>query len=394
MKILIVTNQYPYPLHNGQNLRIYHYARHLCERHDIDMICYGNEDDKRQGGEYFNNIVFFEKPIYKKTDKRRIRDIIASFSLKEMLPSDEKVKWYIKKVIKSKPYDLIWMSGWDMASSIPHELPVPFLADIVDDGVLEHARELKNASSIKSFVIMAKRLLMNFFLERRYFCRADRVLLVSEVDSKWFSTVCPKTDVSVVHNGVDEDYYRPLCIEEENNTIIFEGSMDFRPNVDGVIYFCREILPLIIKEKPQTKFYIVGKNPVPEVKSLSSDKIIVTGFVDDVRPYIARSNVFVCPLRKGAGIKNKILQAWSMGKAVVATSASVGGLATETDKNIIIQDQPELFAREVVSLLDDQYKREKIGQEARSTILSKYTWRIKSMELEDVMISLLNSTRS
>lgn len=165
--------------------------------------------------------------------------------------------------------------------------------------------------------------------------------------------------------------------------------MGFRPNIDGVLYFGAEILPLIRREVPDVKFLIVGKNPPEAVRALSGPGVEVTGFVDDVRPYIEQAAVFVCPLRTGAGIKNKLLQAWSMGKAIVATSPSTGGLKAEDGVNLLVRDNPQAFADAVVALLRDCERRRALGAAGRETILDAYTWDRKAEQLEALMLNMV-----
>ncbi|MGA8033892.1 MAG: glycosyltransferase family 4 protein, partial [Casimicrobiaceae bacterium] len=116
--------------------------------------------------------------------------------------------------------------------------------------------------------------------------------------------------------------------------------------------------------------------------------------VEDVRPYLARARVFVCPMRSGAGIKNKILQAWSMGKAIVSTTAGVGSLKTEEGRNILIRDTPEEFAAAVVDLLRDPARAARLGEAGRRTIEAHYTWAAKTGELETLMQQIVDQRRS
>jgi glycosyltransferase involved in cell wall biosynthesis len=157
------------------------------------------------------------------------------------------------------------------------------------------------------------------------------------------------------------------------------------------VYFATSVLPLIKARVPDVRFRIVGKNPAPEVAALASTDVEVTGFVDDVRPYLDRAAVFVCPLRKGAGIKNKILQAWAMGKPVVATSKSTGGLAVREGENILVRDDPREIADAVVELLESPAKRQSMAAAARATAESRYGWARQARALESVMSGLVRS---
>jgi glycosyltransferase involved in cell wall biosynthesis len=172
---------------------------------------------------------------------------------------------------------------------------------------------------------------------------------------------------------------------EDYPSLIFEGNMSFLPSVDAMIYFCRDVFPLITAKAPEAKLWIVGRDPTSEVRNLHNERIIVTGTVDDVRPYLARASVFICPMRKGAGIKNKLLQAWAMGKPVVATSVGAGGLPAVHQKNVLIADDTHSFAREIICLLADPELRKTLGRNGRQTVLSKYTWDQQARYLQNWM---------
>jgi glycosyltransferase involved in cell wall biosynthesis len=201
--------------------------------------------------------------------------------------------------------------------------------------------------------------------------------------------VCPGKRVEVINNGVDEKFFSPQGVQIDLTNLVFEGSISFGPNKDGVLYFVKDILPKIRRKVPEVTLTIVGRNPPPEILSLACPSITVTGFVEDVRPYLERAAVFVCPLREGAGIKNKVLQAWSMGKAVVATTPSVGGLKVRNGENIIVSDDPSSFAEEVTKLLKDPAAAASIGKNAQNTINEHYTWEKKSKQLENLLFSIV-----
>ena len=161
--------------------------------------------------------------------------------------------------------------------------------------------------------------------------------------------------------------------------------MHHAPNVEGIIHFCHKILPEIRSALPDIKLKIVGREPTPEVRALASDHVEVTGWVDDVRPYVREAALFISPLIGGAGIKNKVLQAWSMEKAVLCTSISSGGLRTEPGRNIVIADSPAKFAEACIELLQDPDRRRELGRAGRATVLEHYTWQAKARELEELL---------
>lgn len=161
--------------------------------------------------------------------------------------------------------------------------------------------------------------------------------------------------------------------------------MFFEPNIDASLYFAREIFPLIKAGIPDARLILVGRSPPAEILSLQSDCIEVTGTVVDIRPYLNPTRIFVCPMRMGAGIKNKILQAWSMSMAVVSTSAGVGSLQAVDGQDIIIRDDPREFAMAVSNLFHNNGQLQSLGHAGRARVLTQYTWDEKVGELQNLM---------
>lgn len=382
MRVLLLCDRMPYPLQNGQNLRIFHYVRLLKNRHSFDLLCYGDGVVPPEVEPLFRSIEVFPRPDIPR--RHGIARLKAAFDVSELMPSSPAVRRHLGKVLPQRGYDLVWVSGWDMILNVPSGHGIPVVADIVDDGVLEYRRELAAAKTPRDIVRQLKWLIMNWLFERRYFGPADEVVLVAEEDARIFSKVSPGTSVTAINNGVDAQYFSPWAKAPDAQRIVFEGNVSFGPNVDAVRYFVASVLPLIRDRAPQAQFQIVGKDPSSEVQALKCEYVEVTGFVDDIRPYLASASVFVCPLRKGAGIKNKILQAWAMGKAVVATPVAVGGLRYRDGENIVVAEGPRALAAAVLDLIANPDKAARLGTAARKTVEQYYTWEAKASELEAV----------
>ena len=390
MNILVLCDRYPSSLHDGLSLRVIHYVRNLRDRHSFDLVCYGPRNDATDLTGLFRRIEVFDKPVERKT--YGFAKLMGSFSLRSLYPVSDQVKEHLETIIPKQEYDVIWDAGSNMLLNLPpNAAAVPLLADTVDDPTLEQWRQLRNSRTLGTLARNMKQLFMFARFNRRFIAAASANLLVSELDAAFYQRTCPGKRVEVIHNGVDTDYFRPQGHEIEKNSLVFEGSISFAPNREGVLYFVHDILPLIRKHSADVTFTVVGRNPPPEIVALAGDGITVTGFVDDVRPYLDHAAVFVCPLRSGAGIKNKILQAWSMGKAVVATTQSTGGLKCIDGENIVVRDDAAAFAAEVARLLAHPEEATRIGNNAQKTIIEHYTWKSKARQLDDLLQSIATS---
>jgi glycosyltransferase involved in cell wall biosynthesis len=193
---------------------------------------------------------------------------------------------------------------------------------------------------------------------------------------------------------VDVEYFQPLPGEETTNSLVFTGSMDWLPNEDAIFYFADAILPLIKEHSPEVYLDVVGRNPSRKLQALaeSEKSIRLTGWVDDIRPFVGRGSVCIVPLRIGGGTRLKIFEAMAMGKAVISTSVGAEGLAVRSGENIVLADTPNDFAQAVISLLHDPKRRQQLGTAARTLVQENYSWTIVADDfartLQEVITSL------
>src|ERR1043166_4560971 len=386
--MLLLASRLPYPLHNGEDLRIFHFAKNLSQKHEIDLLAYDANSPAPEAACYFRRIhAVSTKPACGQNHHAFSR-VFQAFSPDHMYFFDPEIRSLLDELLKKERFDLVWIPAWPMIPYLRYITDVPVFLDVMDDGVLELVRDLRCSRSFKEAGLNLKKLFVNFLFERKYFRKVSLCSLVSERDAEVLRWVCPRAKQAVIPNGVDSDYFSPLEPGDNFPNLVFEGNMAFPPTVDAVLYFCKEILPLIVKEVPNVKFYIVGKDPAPEILALANDRIIVTGYVDDQRPYLNQASIFVCPMRKGAGIKNKILQAWSMAKPVVATTIAVGGLSATVGENILIGDEPRSFARQVNGLFLNPDLRGRLGKNGRETVIRHHTWQQQVELLENRLAEL------
>ena len=387
MKILLLTSRIPYPLHNGEDLRVFHFAKNLAKRHELHFLGYDSRLAATEVEPYFKTVrTVGEKSL--DGGPNGFFGFTRSFSPSEVYPFDPEISSLLKKLLHEEKFDLVWIPAWQMIPYARDINDVRIFIDVMDDGVLELARELRCSQSVREAAVNLKRLFVTFLFERKYLAHVSLCSLVSERDAEVFRRVCPQAKQVVIPNGVDSEYFQPLGLAENFPSIVFEGNMGFSPSVDAVLYFYREIFPLVVEKMPEVKFYIVGKDPAPEIQALASHHVVVTGYVDDVRPYLDRSSMFVCPMRKGAGIKNKILQAWAMAKPVLATTPAVGGLCATHGENILIADELAAFAEHTRRLLEDSELRRRLGTQGRDTVLRHHNWEQQVQLLEDQMKDL------
>jgi len=216
--------------------------------------------------------------------------------------------------------------------------------------------------------------------------RMDKVVVVSQADRIALQRLLPGVESAVVPNGVDTSYYLPAHMEKESDTsLVFTGKMDFRPNVDAVLWFGQKVWPLIQQDVPKARFNVVGRDPHPRLRPLRGlPGITVTGYVEDIRPHIAEAGVYVVPLRVGGGTRLKVLEAMSMSKAIVSTSLGCEGIDMMPGLELLIADEPRSFAKKAVSLMQDRERRIELGLAARRLVEARYDWQHITSLMEQV----------
>jgi glycosyltransferase involved in cell wall biosynthesis len=243
----------------------------------------------------------------------------------------------------------------------------------------------------RAYARRTARLMKDF--EQRALSEFDAHIAVSEHDAEALRDVNPSAKVFVIENGVESSYYAADgSVSAARNRIVFVGSMDYHANVEGVVTFARHVWPAVHQHKPELVFTIVGKDPAPAVRELSSiNGIEVTGSVADVRPYYREAIAAVVPLNVGGGSRLKILEAMAAGVPVVSTTLGAEGLDVRDGENILIADGADQFAKTVRDLRDDKACRDRIIAGGRALVLESYDWSHLGTKLIDSYQQLLSA---
>jgi glycosyltransferase involved in cell wall biosynthesis len=288
----------------------------------------------------------------------------------------------------SPPVDLLYVDGLGMTQYADRTRAIPVVVDLHDSLTLLYSRLVEGEKRLlkKIALYLGKRGIAKLEQSLHKFC--DLIITNSKVDEQVIKRLSPSGHALTVTNGVDIDYFSS-CAEPENAAkLIFTGVMDYEPNEDAALYFAKEIFPLVKRTFAEAEFWIVGSGPSATIRALASQPgIYVTGRVDDVRPYLQTANIFVCPLRFGAGMKNKILAAMAMRKAIVATPLSLEGIDVRAGEEVLVADSPAEFARQVGRLLTDKKLTRRLGEDGRKLVKERYSWSARGQVLES---SLLN----
>jgi sugar transferase (PEP-CTERM/EpsH1 system associated) len=401
MRILWLTTNLLLPLDKGGKLRTWHLMRHLAARHKITCVCFADPDLPEAN---YAGMSAVSSELVTVPRRERSKEGLGFFAavvrnLFQRLPyavaqyKSSAFRRAVRVALARKSYDRVVCDFLVPAVNLPERLPCPavlFTHNVEAEIWRRHAETETGWLRKRLYAAQWSRMLG---FEQRSLARFDRVLAVSDVDRETLHRLYPRSltsQVAVIPTGVDTAYFAPAPVDPaRGRRLIFTGSMDWLPNVDGVECFCREILPRIQEAEPDTTFTIVGRAPTPAVRRLAGQRgVEVTGTVEDVRPYLTDAAVYVVPLRIGGGTRLKIFEAMAAGRAVVSTSVGAEGLPTENGRHLLLADDPEAFARAVVTLLRDADARQAIEREARALVTARYDWANAAGHLEQALLNL------
>ena len=383
MRVLLLCDRYPDSYRDGLLLRVLHLARQMVDRHRFDLLCMHDGAVVGEPSTLFRRIWTVPHPPPR--TGRSWRGPFTGWNPRELYPLSSPAVRLLQRDIDPADYDLVWDAGASMLLHLPARWrAVPVVADLVDDMVLTFGRAIQQTPwSAERLRLMKYREVHRRF-ERDCMRRAAWCCVVSEEDAASFRAAS-RVPVRVVPNGVDTEFFAPDGAPEIPGRIVFEGSMSFLPNLQAATFLVEHVMPRIWSVRPDVSLALVGRDPPATLLALADERVKVTGSVDDVRPFVQQAQVFVCPLRSGAGIKNKLLQAWAMGKAVVATSVSVGGLGGADGQNLLVRDDAQALADGVLALLSDPGLRSRLGDAGRRLVCERLTWRAQAAAFEALL---------
>ena len=398
MRILWLNAGLLLPLDKGGKLRTWHLMRHLAARHRITWLSYADPDqpvaDVDGMSAVAERVHTIPRPLVSKGSPRFALQAAAHL----VRPLPYAVGAYVSREYRRRVATLLHEGSFDLvvcdflppAANLPGAVPCPTVLFTHNVEAEIWRRHYETATSWWKRRLLKQQWRRMLRFERRAVQRFDLVLAVSDADRQTLQRICAplRSPVHVVPTGVDTTYFAPSEIEPRPTHMVFTGSMDWLPNEDGMLFFVREVLPLIRQKEPAATLSIVGRAPTPAVQRLASEAgIEVTGRVDDVRPHIGRGSVYVVPLRIGGGTRLKIFEALAMGKAVVSTTVGAEGLPVQDGDHLRIADDPREFANAVLQLFADDDARERLGCNARQLVVQRYDWAAAAAELEGALLN-------
>lgn len=388
MRIFFVCRRVPFPPDRGDKIATFNEIRHLSARHEVHVFCLG---DGARDLDNISGLRGYAKSITAvPVDALAIRlRALKALLVREPLTvgalNEAKLHAAIRRSFDEARPDLIIVYSSNVAQFAECFSGAPRIMQFGDLDSLKW-RQYAQRSMIPMkwiYAIEAKRLIA---YERYIANTFSHALVHTEIEKHDFERLIPGVPVTLVGNGVDLDYFRSAGAAKQPASMVFTGVMDYRANVDAVVWFCDEILPIVRAQIPEATFTICGSRPVAAVRKLARQTgVTVTGWVPDTRPYLDRAEVFVAPLRMARGVQNKLLEAAAMGLPCVASSAAWRGTVIDNGQGILVADDPKEFAGLVVRLLRDVDWRADMAGRAHAAAAENYRWEAQMARLDQVI---------
>jgi sugar transferase (PEP-CTERM/EpsH1 system associated) len=413
MKLLFLTPQLPFPPRQGTTIRNFNLIRWLAPHHTIDLLTFLAPGETLRSDSPLHGlcrrIATVAQPERSTAVRARATLLSAAPDMALRLESAEMHR-LVAAWTAAERYDIVQFEGIELAqygrgAASGANRPALVFDDHNCEYLLQQRNALTDLRTPRRWVA-AGYSLVQWQKLRRYEAatvrQADATIAVSDADRAALLAVAPGAAITVAANGIDPLEYDPLLAKQANAEpprLVFTGKMDYRPNIDAVLWFAETVLPRVAAVEPAVRFQVVGLNPHPRLDALRRDPHVeIVGAVEDVRPFIAAAAAYVIPMRVGGGTRFKALEAMASGAAIVSTSLGVEGIDVSHQQEMLLEDTPEAFSSAVLRLIGDLRGdgtlRRRLGATARSFVEAHYDWRQIVPRLEAVYDQLIAQDRS
>lgn len=386
--ILFLAHRIPYPPDKGDKIRSWHILKHLASRHRVHLATFVDEPDDFRHTPHLEKLCasVFCRPLSSRLAKlRSLRGFLSGASLTEGYFGDARFAAAVDDIVARHRPTLVYAFSSAMAPYAGTWGGARRIIDLVDVDSEKWRQYGKECKGLGRFVYgrEARSLLA---LERRAALQADAVILISAAEARLFTRLAPELAdrVHAIGNGVDTDYFDPLTPLPspfgDRLGLTFTGMMDYRPNVEAMIWFTERVMPLLRGHAWSPDLWIVGANPSRAVRGLARPDVHVTGRVPDIRPYLQHARAAVAPLHIARGVQNKALEAMAMAAPLVVTPQVRETLDHCRDDEVVTASTPEEFAASIGRLLREGPNQ--MGERARRRVVADYQWRSNLAKLD------------
>jgi polysaccharide biosynthesis protein PslH len=375
--LIFLAHRIPYPPNKGDKIRSFNELAFLSQHFSIELFC---PYDRREDADHMQTLLQYCQSVHAFYLNRwlRLPSLLLAFltgqSLSVALFRIPGLAKRVTAALKKHPKAPVLVFSGQMAAYLPESDLNRAVVDFCDVDSYKWQHYADSHTGLKSWFYRreAKNLLA---FESHVSQQSRAALFITPAECDLYRSLGGKGPIQAMPNGVDTAFFHPRGGQEIPGRILFTGAMDYFPNIEGVEWFAKEVFPSLRARHPGIRFIIAGSNPTPRVKALAdAANIEVTGFVPDMRDEQAKAEIVIVPLRIARGMQNKVLEAMACGKAVVATSRSLGGIDAVDGRELRIADTAETFAAVLDDLLTHPATRTALSQAGRDYVVRLFSW--------------------
>jgi len=394
VKLLFLSQRVPYPPNRGDKITTWRLIERMSRTHEVRAVAFAHDEADFEAAAKLTEMGMPTTPIAFHEKRRKLVSIpllatstpltLGVYGSRELQAKvDELASWA----------DAAYAYSSSMGAFLePHDMPrVMHFGELDSDKWRQYA---ERTSFPMSLVYAREARTLQRFESRIAHAFTDNVFC-TPLEQRIFDQRIPGCPSTVLRNGVDLEAFAPAPEQAEPGHLVFTGVMNYYPNVDGCVWFCEAILPLIRERHPNARFSIVGSKPSPEIERLAQlESVTVTGFVDSTADWMQRAQVAVAPLRIARGIQNKVLEAMAMGLPTVGTTCATQGVEAQDERDFLVVDDARGFADRVIRLLDDAAAARELGARARRFVEDHYNWETVFQPLDEILENCAQAART
>lgn len=381
-ELLFLAHRIPFPPDKGDKIRSYHLLKHLAQRYRVHLGCFVDDAADWQYTTHLEALcdeTFFAPLKPRSARLKSLAGLVSGVPLTLPYYAHTGMRRWVTQMLATRSVAKVLVFSSAMGQFVPHDRSLHSVVDFVDVDSDKWTQYAQARPWPLSWLYRREgRTLLAW--ERELAARSDAALFVSEAEARHFTQLAPESAAQVgwFNNGVDFEYFSPARDYPDpypagGLPLVFTGAMDYWPNVDAVVWFAREILPIIRARFAEAQFVVVGGRPGSAVRDLAQlPGVTVTGRVEDVRPWLRHARLAVAPLRIARGVQNKVLEAMAMALPVVASAQALEGIQATPGRDLLVADSAARFAEQVITLLGGAHPG--MGAAARAAMLGHYAW--------------------
>ena len=397
MNIAWVSSSLPYlPARGGFKLYGANLISILSRRHRLDLISLVHKQDQQYAKwvrQYCDSVTLV--PRCNVSLSRRVANFASGYLRGKYLNYREPLEDILREGFRSKRWDIVHVEGGFTGGLMPVNPPVPMVLSLHDAEALRAQEMLSCKLSLAQRITYTVRKHYEPRYESLVYPRFERCTVVAERDATFNRALVPKANFTVVPYGTDTGYFRPIPVEKKRCVLVFHGHFGYAPNCQAAMEFALQVFPTVRRYVPDALFHLVGADPGEEIQALGA----LPGFrlsanLDDLRPAICSAQVYVCAIRYGTGMKNKILEAMAMQLPIVCYSAAIVGIDCVPGKHVLVARSPQQFAEYVLDLLRRPERAAELAAAGRQLVEERYSWESRARAYEQIYQTVIDERRA